>query len=84
VTGSRAKRPGKGYRMAYTVTNYKTAKAVKDAVKNGERVEVYQPNAMFGPLKDGETSIEGPHFPAGHAWWLRVVVRDGAIERIVK
>lgn len=53
--------------MAYTVSNFKTKKVMKEAVKNGEQVEVYQPG-LFGPdVKDGQVSIEGPHYPQAHS-----------------
>lgn len=40
-------------KVAYTVTNFKTKKALKEAVQAGKAVEVYQP---------------GPFGPAGQRW----------------
>ena len=69
--------------MAYTVENFKTKKAMKQAVKQGKRVEVYQPGP-FGPgISDGPTCIEGPHYPEPHRWYASVVVKDGVIQRVV-
>lgn len=70
--------------MAYAVRNFKSGKALKDAVKNGERVEVYQPGP-FGPaVADGETVIEGPHYPAAHTFYVRVQVEGGVIQKVLK
>jgi hypothetical protein len=67
--------------MAYTVTNYRTKKAVKDALAAGTVVEVYQPGP-FGPdVKDGSVALEGPHFPEPHRWYASCQVKDGAIVR---
>lgn len=69
--------------MAYTATNFKTKKAMKEAVKDGQEVEVYQPGP-FGPdVKDGETSLEGPHYPAAHTWYARVEVKNGVVVRVI-
>jgi hypothetical protein len=65
--------------MAYTVHNYPTKKAVKEAVASGERVAVYQPGP-FGPeVKDGTACLEGPHYPKPHSWYAEARVKDGAI-----
>jgi len=70
--------------MAYTVRNFKTKKALVDAFKRGETIEVYQPGP-FGPtVKDGMVSLEGPHYPEPHRWYLSAEVRDGVIVRINK
>jgi len=65
--------------MAYTVTNFKTKKALKDALKSGAEIEVYQPGP-FGPgIKDGSVCLEGPHYPAPHSWYASAVVRGGKV-----
>lgn len=69
--------------MTYTRINFKSKKAMREAVKSGARVEVYQPGP-FGPdVKDGTTSLEGPHYPAPHTWYASVEVKDGAITRVI-
>ena len=68
--------------MAYTDTNYKTKKALVADVKAGKTVTVYQPGP-FGPdVRDGETTIEGPHFPEPHRWYARATVKDGVIVKV--
>ena len=62
----------------YTSVNFKTKKALKEAVAAGQEVRVFQPGP-FGENepKDGEVFLEGPHFPAPHTWYARAVVKDG-------
>lgn len=66
----------------WTRTNFKTKKALKEAVLNGHEVEVYQPGP-FGPdVKDGAGVVEGPH--EYHRWYAQVQVQDGVIVGTVK
>lgn len=69
----------------YTSKNYKSKKAVREAIANGERVTVYQPNDMFGgsrtPL-NGTVTLEGPHYPAPHTWYGTGTLVDGALVSI--
>lgn len=65
--------------MTYTVTNYKTKKALKEAVADGTRVEVFEPGP-FGPAPtDGTVYLEGPHYPEPHRWYATATLVDGAI-----
>lgn len=65
--------------MAYTVENFKTKKALIEAVKAGQSVFVYQPGP-FGPrVEDGNTALEGPHYPQPHKWYASAVVKDGKV-----
>ena len=68
--------------MAYTITNFRTAKAVRDAFKAGAEIRVYQPGP-FGPkVKDGPTCLEGPHYPEAHTWYLGVEVKSGVVTKV--
>jgi hypothetical protein len=63
----------------YTRVNYRTKKALKEALKAGIRVEVYQPGP-FGPdAKDGPTCLEGPHYPEPHRWYASCRIEGGAV-----
>ena len=65
--------------MSYTVTNYRTKKALIEDVKAGKQVRVYQPGP-FGPdVADGATCIEGPHYPEPHRWYASAQVKGGVI-----
>ena len=67
--------------MAYVSPNFKTKKALKEAVKAGERVEVFSPGP-FGVKRDGRETIEGPHYPAPHSWYAGVEVKDGLVVKV--
>ena len=68
--------------MAYTVENFKTKKALKEAFKSGQEIRVYQPGP-FGPrVSDGETYLEGPHYPKPHSWYCRAVDKDGKVVKL--
>jgi len=66
--------------MAYTDTNYKTKKAMKEDFKAGKRIHCYQPGGGF-PLSPvpGKIYLEGPHYPAPHTWYAAVMVDSNAI-----
>ena len=66
----------------YTTTNYKTKKAMREAVKAGETVTVFQPGGFFPGKTDGRVSIEGPHYPAPHSWYASVEIADSVIVKI--
>lgn len=71
--------------MAYTCVNFKTKKALKEAVKEGRRIMCLQP----GPFGDGTTLttdgvvfLEGPHYPAPHRWYAKGYLKDGALVKV--
>ncbi len=67
----------------YTTINFKTKKALKDAVKLGRTVEFYQPGGIFDhnvdPLRHTNITLEGPHYPEPHRWYATAVAFDGKI-----
>ena len=65
----------------YTNTNFKTKKALKEAVAAGKRVEVYSPG-MGTPPTNGTCSVEGPHYPAPHSWYATVTIADGIVVKV--
>jgi hypothetical protein len=68
----------------YATVNYKTKKALKQAVavNAGDGVPCFQPGP-FGPdVKDGEHCCEGPHYPEPHRWYATVTVKDGRIVKV--
>ena len=64
----------------YAVTNFKTKKALKEAVKAGP-VEVYKPG-LGGPVKEGRGVVEGPHYPEPHRWYAAVLVEGGMVVKV--
>lgn len=67
----------------YTDKNFKTKKALKDAVAAGEHVTYFQPGPFGGnERQDGTISVEGPHYPAAHTWYASCEVQGGRIVRV--
>ena len=62
----------------YTTKNFKSKKALKEAVKNGERVTLFAPG-MGTPKENGTEYVEGPHYPKPHKWYASVTVKDGIV-----
>lgn len=67
--------------MAYARINFKSKKALKAAVADGERVEIFSPGP-FGCKTNGTEFLEGPHFPAAHQWYAQVEVVDGVVTKV--
>jgi hypothetical protein len=65
----------------YVRPNFKTKKALKEAVANGDRVEVFSPGP-FPAKANGREAIEGPHYPAAHTWYANVTVVDGVVTKV--
>lgn len=68
--------------MAYVNPNFKTKKALREAVEAGKTVRVYQPGGLFPVPLNGEVAVEGPHFPEPHKWYATVVVKGGAVVKV--
>ena len=64
----------------YTVKNFRSKKALREAVAAGEQVETYQPGGYFPAKRDGVVPLEGPHYPEPHRWYAEAVVADGIIQ----
>ena len=76
----------------YTERNFKTKKALKEAVvayntikgidgeRAGRAVTYYQPGPFGGnEPRDGTVYCEGPHYPEPHRWYAACQVKDGII-----
>lgn len=66
----------------YVTPNFKTKKALKEAVLAGDDVHVFSPG-LFPANKNGEEYIEGPHYPAAHTWYAKVRVKDGKVIKVI-
>lgn len=66
----------------YVSPNFKSKKDMKAAVLAGQRVEVFSPGPFPAPT-NGETSVEGPHFPKPHTWYARVRVENGLVVKVL-
>ena len=69
--------------MAYTTHNFRTKKAVKEALKAGEKITCFQPGP-FGPatIENGTIYLESPHFPEPHKWYGQGQMKDGLLVSI--
>lgn len=65
--------------MAYTSKNFKTKKALREAVAAGEKVTVFHPGPFGGETQNGRVFLEGPHYPQPHTWYGNAVLKDGYI-----
>lgn len=69
--------------MAYTSRNFKTKKALKEAIANGEKISIYQPGPFGGNIpKSGTVYLEGPHYPAPHSWYAQGTMQDGFLVKV--
>jgi len=67
--------------MAYVNPNFKSKKALKDALVAGTLVEVFQPGLGTVPL-NGKISLEGPHYPKPHTWYGTGTIVDGKLVKV--
>ena len=67
----------------YTTKNFLNKNAIKEAIKAGEKVTVYEPGIGAGSEpKNGTVTLEGPHFPKPHTWYGQGVLKDGVLVSI--
>lgn len=66
----------------YTHRNFKSKKALKEAVANGEKVSIYSPGPLGEPKLNGIEFVEGPHYPRPHTWYATVWMKDGYIIKV--
>jgi len=67
--------------MAYVTPNFKTKKALKEALAAGTIVRVFSPSP-FGVPSTGKVAVEGPHYPAPHSWYAEVRVEGGIVREV--
>jgi hypothetical protein len=65
----------------YTETNFKTKKALKDAVASGAEVRIYAPG-LGTPKDNGTEFVEGPHYPVAHTWYAQVTMVNGLVTKV--
>ena len=66
--------------MAYTSTNFKTKKALKQAIADGNQITVYQPGPFGGNIpENGSVTLEGPHYPEPHRWYAQGTLKNGVL-----
>lgn len=65
----------------YVDPNFKTKKALKEAVARGETVTVFAPGLGTVPT-NGKCCVEGPHYPKPHTWYGEVTISDGKVVKV--
>ena len=65
----------------YASRNFKTKKALRDAVKAGEEVTIFSPGP-YPPKENGMEYLEGPWYPAPHTWYAQVEMKDGKVVKV--
>ena len=71
--------------MAYTTRNFRSKADLKRALANGDKLTVFQPNAMFANAEtpsNGTVYLEGPHYPQPHKWYAQGEVKDGFLVKV--
>jgi hypothetical protein len=69
----------------YTDINFKTKKALKEAVAKylaggPHAVTYFQPGPFGGQEpREGKIYVEGPHYPEPHRWYAECQVKNGVI-----
>lgn len=67
--------------MTYVDPNFKTKKALKQALADGKEVSVFNPGLGTIP-QNGTVYLEGPHFPEPHKWYAQGTMQDGKLVRV--
>lgn len=81
----------------YTVQDFKTKKAFKEAVAKynqyasegkfdgqaGAAVHVFQPGPFAGDVPmNGKVYLEGPHYPKPHTWYAVAELSNGVVVKV--
>jgi len=66
----------------YATKNYQTKKELIEDFKAGKKITVFQPGGIFPSQKDGQITIEGPHYPQPHKWYASATIQDGVVIKI--
>ena len=62
----------------YCNPNFRTKRELREALKAGEAVEVFQPGLGSVP-QDGVVFLEGPHYPEPHRWYAQGKMSEGKL-----
>jgi hypothetical protein len=65
----------------YSNINFKSKKALKEAVASGRRIGIFAPG-LGTPKDNGQEFVEGPHYPEPHTWYAEVTMKDGLIVKV--
>lgn len=61
----------------YTEINFKSKKELKEAVKAGRKISVFQPGPFGGAIRpNSSVCLEGPHYPQPHKWYATAILDE--------
>ena len=66
----------------YVDPDFRTKKALRDAVTAGKHVAVFSPGPFPCPT-EGTVYVEGPHYPQPHTWYAKVSVKAGQVVEVL-
>lgn len=66
----------------YSSVNFKTKKAFKKAVTDGEQITVFSPAGIGWPPDNGKCCVEGPWSPQPHKWYADVIIKDKIVVKV--
>lgn len=64
--------------MTYVLPDFRTKKALKEALSAGDDVDVFQLGLGTIPY-DGTVYLEGPHYPRPHTWYAVGTMTNGKL-----
>jgi hypothetical protein len=67
--------------MTYVSPNFRTKKALKEALSAGTPVRVFEPGLGSVPL-NGVVYLEGPHSPTPHSWYAEGRMENGKLKSV--
>jgi hypothetical protein len=67
--------------MTYVNPNYKSRKALIEAIKAGHVVDVFEPGLGTVPI-DGIVYLKGPHYPEAHRWYATGTIAGGKLVKV--
>ena len=65
----------------YVSPNFKSKKALKEALTSGKSVSVYAPGIGDVP-NNGTVYLEGPHYPEPHKWYAQGTMENGKLVKV--
>ena len=68
----------------YVSPNFKTKKALKEAIASGVEVTIFQVGPFGGnePTEGKVTGLEGPHYPEPHKWYANGILKNGRLIKV--
>ena len=65
----------------YVSPNFKSKKALKEALTAGKLVGVFSPGLGTVPF-NGTVALEGPHYPEPHKWYAKGTIVNGVLIKV--